>query len=85
MAGGHGRAMGRNKAAKSAPARGAGEILRAAGRRGRRAARTLARGTLLAAGIAATQISPRDTDPKFHLFNPAVVDRLHEPISRCRQ
>jgi hypothetical protein len=44
-----------------------------------------ARSRLLAAGIAASQISLPDTDPRFQLFNPAVVDRLHEPISRCRE
>jgi len=77
--------MEHSKTGRAAGARGAGEIIRAAGRRGRKAARTLARGTLIAAGIAATQISIRDADPRHQLFNPAVVDRLHEPISRCRE
>jgi hypothetical protein len=77
--------MGHNKDGPLGRGGGAGGRLLAAGRRGRRAARTLAQGTLLAAGIAASQVSPADADPRFHLFNPAVVDRLHEPISRCRE
>jgi len=56
--------------------------LAAAGKKGRRIARTLARGTLLAAGIAATHFSPPETDSKFHLFNPTLVDRLQAPITR---
>ena len=77
--------MGHNKDGPLARAGGARGRLLAAGRRGRRAARTLAQGTLLAAGIAASQISPPDAGSRFHLFNPAVVDRLREPISRCRE
>jgi len=47
--------------------------------------RKIAQGTLLAAGVAATQMAPPDGDPRFHLFNPAVVDRLQAPITRHRE
>jgi len=47
--------------------------------------RKIAHGTLLAAGIAATQMAPADGDPRFHLFNPAVLDRLQAPITRHRE
>lgn len=58
--------------------------LMAAGRRGRRAVRALAQGTLIAAGIAVTQLGLPDTDSRFHLFNPGLVDRLQAPITRYR-
>jgi len=64
---------------------GARRRLLAAGREGRRAVRKIAQGTLLAAGVAATQMAPPDGDPRFHLFNPAVVDRLQAPITRHRE
>jgi hypothetical protein len=53
--------------------------------RGRRLARRLAQGTILAAGIAATQFGIPEIDPRFHLFSPTLVDRLQAPISRYRE
>jgi len=64
---------------------GARRRLLAAGQKGRHAVRKIAHGTLLAAGIAATQMAPADGDPRFHLFNPAVLDRLQAPITRHRE
>jgi hypothetical protein len=58
--------------------------LPAAGRRGRRVVRKIAQSTLLAAGIAATHMGFREAESRFHLFNPALVDRLQAPITRCR-
>jgi hypothetical protein len=69
---------------KSAAARVRASTVRlaAAGREGRRIARSLAQGTLLAAGIAATQIVLPEIDPRFRLFDPTLVDRLQAPITR---
>ena len=44
--------------------------------------RTIAQGTILAAGLAATQFGIPEIDPRFHLFDRTLVDRLQEPISR---
>ncbi len=46
-----------------------------------RVARALAQTTLLAAGIAAAQTGI-ETDARFHLFDPTLVDRLQAPITR---
>ncbi|HEY5079315.1 MAG TPA: hypothetical protein VII43_05690 [Opitutaceae bacterium] len=56
--------------------------LASAARKGRRAVRSLARGTLLAAGIAATQMALPEMDSRFHVFDPTLVDRLQAPITR---
>jgi hypothetical protein len=55
------------------------------GASGRRIVRKLAQGTLLAAGIAATQINIPEIDPRFPMFDRNLVDRLHEPVSRCHE
>lgn len=44
--------------------------------------RSLAQGTLLAAGLAAAQVSFPEIDSRFHLFDPALLDRLQAPITR---
>ena len=51
----------------------------------RRAAGRVARGTLIAAGLVASQFSYGQKDASFRLFDPAVVDRWSEPLSRHRQ
>ena len=53
--------------------------------RARRLARTIARSTAIAAGIAATQLAIPEVDPRFHLFNPGLLDRLNAPISRYHE
>ena len=55
---------------------------RALSAEGRRIVRTIAQGTILAAGLAATQFGIPEIDPRFHLFDRTLVDRLQEPISR---
>jgi hypothetical protein len=50
--------------------------------RGRRIVRTLTQSTILAAGLAASQFGIPEIDPRFHLFDRTLVDRLQEPISR---
>jgi hypothetical protein len=44
--------------------------------------RKLAQSTLLAAGIAVTYMGLPETDPRYHVFNPNLVDRLQAPITR---
>ena len=51
--------------------------------RARKAVSRLARSTILAAGLVASQMLP-EIDPRFHLFSPKLVDRLRAPISRYR-
>jgi hypothetical protein len=46
-----------------------------------RVARALAQTTLLAAGIAAAQANI-ETDARFQIFDPTLVDRLQAPITR---
>jgi hypothetical protein len=53
-----------------------------AGRQARRIARQLAQASILAAGIAAAQLSTPEIDPRFPMFHPNLVDRLHAPITR---
>ena len=53
--------------------------------RGRRLARRLAQGTILAAGIAATQFGIPEIDPRFDIFSRTLVDRLQAPISRYHE
>lgn len=53
-----------------------------AGRRAKRIARQLAQTSLLAAGIAALQASTPEIDPRFPMFHPDLLDRLHAPITR---
>ena len=50
--------------------------------RGRRAVRSLAHATLLAAGIAAARFSTPEMDPRFEMFDRTLVDRLEPPITR---
>jgi len=45
----------------------------------------LAKSTLLAAGFAAAQFSIPEVDPKFHVFDRTLVDRLHAPITRYHE
>ena len=48
-----------------------------------RIVRRLAKGTLLAAGLAVSHLgSIPEFDPRFHIFDPTLVDRLHAPITR---
>ena len=54
-------------------------------RRGRRVARKLAQSTLLAAGLLATQFSIPEVDPRFHMFDRSLMDRLHAPITRYHE
>ena len=61
-----------------APSRRLAEV----GIKGRRIVRKLAQGTLLAAGIAATQFTIAEMDPRYPVFSRNLVDRLHEPVSR---
>jgi hypothetical protein len=67
---------------ESPSARAAARRVAAEAKRGRRIVRTLANGTLLAAGIAATQICIPEIDPRYRVFNPTLVDRLQAPITR---
>jgi hypothetical protein len=53
-----------------------------AGGAGRRTARKLAQATLLAAGLAAAQLSVPEFDSRYPMFNPHLVDRLQSPITR---
>jgi hypothetical protein len=53
-----------------------------AGRQARRIARRLAQTSILAAGIAAVHTSTPEIDPRFPMFHPDLVDRLHAPITR---
>jgi hypothetical protein len=50
--------------------------------RGGRRVRQLAQSTLFAAGLAATQFSIPEIDPRFHVFSPHLLDKLQVPISR---
>jgi hypothetical protein len=53
-----------------------------AGAKGGRIVRKLAQGTLFAAGIAAAHVSPPEMDPRYHVFDPTLVDRLRAPVTR---
>ncbi len=54
--------------------------------KGRRIVRNLAQSTLLAAGIAVTQLgSLPEVDPRFKLFDLTLLDRLRAPISRVHE
>ena len=58
----------------------------AAPSKGRRIVRKLAQGTILAAGLAVTQLgSLPEVDPRFKLFDRTLLDRLRAPISRVRE
>jgi hypothetical protein len=57
----------------------------AAGKKGRRVVSSLAHCTLLAAGFAATQVSIPEIDSRFYMFDPALLDRLHAPITRYHE
>ena len=51
----------------------------------RQAARKLAKGTLVAAGLLAAQFSAPEIDSRFHMFDPGLVDKLHAPITRYHE
>lgn len=72
--------MERNSETPSARARAASS--RPAAGRGRRIARKLAQGTLLAAGMAAAQFATPEIDPRFPMFSRTLVDRLQAPVTR---
>ena len=74
--------MTRTSQRMAARARPATRALAAAAKKGRRVVRSLAQGTLLAAGIAATQVALPEMDPKYQIFDPTLVDRLQAPITR---
>jgi len=57
----------------------------AAARTGRRIVRTLAKSTLLAAGMAVTHLGVAEIDSRFKLFDRQLVDRLHAPITRYHE
>jgi len=61
--------------APSAPARGPA----------RRLVRRIAQSTLLTAGLAATQFSIPEIDPRFQVFSPKLIDKLQAPISRYHE
>lgn len=47
--------------------------------------RTLAKSTLLAAGMAVTHLGVAEIDSRFKLFDRQLVDRLHAPITRYHE
>lgn len=69
----------------AAPARVSPKRPASAISKGRRAARSLARATLLAAGIAAARFSTPEMDPRFEMFDRTLVDRLEQPITRYHE
>jgi hypothetical protein len=74
--------MPRKPQTQAGRARPASRGLAAVARKGRRVVRTLAQSTLLAAGFAATQMVLPEMDPRYHVFDPTLVDRLQAPITR---
>ncbi len=68
-----------------ARARAPSRRLIAAGSKGSRIARKLAQSTLLAAGIAATQFTIPEIDPRYPVFDPTLVDRLQAPVTRYHE
>jgi hypothetical protein len=66
-------------------ARAPARRLVAVGAKGRRIARKLAQSTLLAAGLAAAQFSIPEIDPRYPVFDPTLVDRLHAPVTRYHE
>jgi hypothetical protein len=50
--------------------------------KGRLIVRKLAQSTLLAAGMAASQVSIPEIDPRFPMFDRTLVDRLQAPVTR---
>jgi len=69
------------------PARGpaAARRLSSAASKGRRIVRTLAKSTLLAAGIAVTHLGVAELDSRFKVFDHTLVDRLRAPITRYHE
>ena len=55
------------------------------GRKIRRIAKGLAQTTLMAAALAAAQLSPGEREPETRLFNVSVLDKLRVPLSRLRE
>jgi hypothetical protein len=51
----------------------------------RRVVRRIAQGTILAAGLAISQFAIPEIDPRFHLFDRTLVDRLQSPITRYHE
>lgn len=76
--------MPRKPEAPTAPKRAPEAAPKRAGG-GRRIVRTIARSTLLAAGLAATHLTVAETDPRCPLFSPTLLDRLHAPITRYHE
>ena len=74
--------MQRNPETSAARTRHPSKRIAAAGKKGRRIVRSLAQSTLLAAGFAATQMVLPEMDPRYHVFDPTLVDRLQAPITR---
>jgi hypothetical protein len=70
---------------ETSPARARAPSKRLIGAKGRRIVRTLAQRTLLAAGIAATQFTIPEVDPKYPIFDPTLVDRLQAPVTRYHE
>jgi len=78
-------AMAQHPEAARAKARASPRHPIAAGAKRRRIVSKLAQSTLLAAGFAAAQFSIPEIDPKFHVFDRTLVDRLHAPITRYHE
>jgi hypothetical protein len=77
--------MSRKKEIPKTPAAARPRRLVSAARKGRRIVRTLAKSTLIAAGIAAAQLGVAELDSRFQLFDRTLVDRLHAPITRYHE
>ena len=45
----------------------------------------VAKGTLIAAALAATRFARGEVEPDIRVFNAAIVDRLNEPLSRFHE
>ena len=70
----------RSESQKVPPRRSAGPS------KGHRIVRKLAQSTLLAAGLAVTQLgSLPEVDPRFKLFDRTLLDRLRAPIPRVHE
>jgi hypothetical protein len=69
------------------PARGTArtKLLSSAATKGRRIVRTFAQSTLLAAGLAVSQLGIPEIDSRFQIFDRTLVDRLQVPITRYHE
>jgi hypothetical protein len=77
--------MTQRKENQRAPGTARPRRLASAARKGQHIARTLAKSTLLAAGIAVTHLGVAELDSRFQLFDRTLVDRLHAPITRYHE